>query len=88
MKFSLLKQIVSGAAYQRKENAAYAGSYSDGGCDSLLSMLEAYQAKMVERLDFRPSEFNKLSDIEVGEPAEFASIIQEYKIKLAKNIKL
>lgn len=88
MKFSFLKQIVTEDAYQRKENAGYAGAWDDGGCQSLLSKLEEYQQSFVIEMDLRPSELNKLNDIEVGEPQEFSDIIERYKIKLAKNIKL
>lgn len=88
MKFSFLKQIVNEAAHQLKENAAYAGACDDGGCSSLLSRFNDYQNNMVIKLDLRPSEFNKLNEIEVGEPKEFSDIIEKYKIKLAKNIKL
>jgi DNA-binding TFAR19-related protein (PDSD5 family) len=88
MKFSFLKQIVTEEAYQRKENAGYAGAWNDGGCQSLLSRLETYQKGFVIKMDLRPSELNKLNDIEVGEPQEFSDIIENYKIKLAKNIKL
>lgn len=88
MKFSFLKQIVTEEAYQRKENAAHAGAWDDGGCQSLLSRLADYQNSFVIKMDLRPSELNKLNDIEVGEPQEFFDIIEKYKIKLAKNIKL
>lgn len=88
MKFSFLKQIVTEEAYQRKENAGYAGAWGDGGCQSLLSKLQDYQQSFVIKMDLRPSELYKLNDIEVGEPQEFSDIIEKYKINLAKNIKL
>ena len=88
MKFSFLKQIVNDAAHQLKENAGYAGAWDDGGCQSLLNKLETYQQSFVIKMDLRPSELNKLNDIEVGEPKEFSDIIEKHKIKLTKNIKL
>lgn len=88
MKFSFLKQIVTEEACQIKENAGYSGRWDDGGCQSLMNKLENYQKGFIIKMDLRPSEFNKLNDIEVGEPQEFYSIIENYKIKLAKNIKL
>jgi len=88
MKFSFLKQMVNEAAHQLKEDAVYQGAYNDGGCDNLLKKFSNYQNSWVVKLDLRPSEFNQLNDIEVGEPNEFSNIIEKYKIKLAKNIKL
>ena len=88
MKFSFLKQIVIEEAYQRKESAGHQGAWDDGGCDNLLKKLSNYRNSWVVKLDLRPSELNKLNDIEVGEPQEFSDIIEKYKIKLAKNIKL
>ncbi len=88
MKFSTLKQIVTHVAYKLKESAEYNGSWSDGGCESLLSKLEDYQQRFVVKLDLRPSELNKLNDIEVGEPHEFSDIIERYKINISKSIKL
>lgn len=88
MKFSRLKQIVTEAAHQLKEDAAYSGSWNDGGCENLLNKLHNYQNNWVVKLDLRPSEFNQLNDIDVGEPSEFSNVIKQYKISLAKNIKL
>jgi len=88
MKFSFLKQIVSDYAEELKLSAAYSGSHGDGGCSDLLSKLNDYRDKLVVELDLRPSEFSRLNDIEVGEPMEFSKIIEEYKIKLSKDIKL
>jgi len=88
MKFSFLKQIVTEAANQLKRSAAYQGSFNDGGCNNLLNKLNNYQNNLVIKLDLRPSEFNKLNDIEVFEPVEFLDIIEDYKINIAKNIKL
>ncbi len=88
MKFSFLKQIITEHAVQLKETAAYSGSYSDGGSSNLLYKLKDYQDKIVVKLDLKPSEFFKLNELEIGEPPEFKSIIEEYKVKLSKNIKL
>jgi hypothetical protein len=88
MKFSLLSKIVTEAANEYKENAAYSGAWNDGGCESLLCKLADYKKSLVVKFDLRPSEYSKLNDIEVGEPKEFSDIIEKYKTKLAKNIKL
>ncbi|WP_035670803.1 hypothetical protein [Flavobacterium sp. 83] len=88
MKLSFLTEIVTKRANQLKEDARYSGSYSDGGCGSLLKRLQDYRQKFVVKLDLRPSEFKNLNDIEVGEPEEFSEVIEKYKIQLAKNIKL
>ena len=50
--------------------------------------LANYQNKLVIEYDLRPSEFNKLDELDVGEPKEFNYIIEEYKISLAKKFKL
>jgi hypothetical protein len=88
MKFSFLKQIVTEYALQLKEDAAYSGSHSDGGCENVLSKLNTYKNTLVVKMDLKPSEFYKLNDVEVGEPVEFSNIIEKYKIKLAKEIQL
>jgi len=87
MKFSTLGQIVTDYAYALKESAAYNGEYGDVGCDNLLKKLNNYKDGVV-RLDLRPSGFDMLDNIEVGEPGYFSNIIDNYKIKLARNIKL
>lgn len=88
MKYLKLKQIVENKALQLKEDAAYMGAWDDGGSSRLLNDLEDYKHKLVQIYDLRPSEHHKLDDVEVGEPSEFYHQIQEYKLKLAKNIKL
>lgn len=88
MKLSFLRKIVSEHAYRLKDNAAHSGSYTDGGCDNLLTRLSTYENKWVVKLNLRPSEFKKLNEIEVGEPEEFSQEIEKYKISLTKNIQL
>ena len=88
MKFSLLKQIVTDHAKERKENAGFSGAWDDGGCQSILNKMDSYQQRIVIEMDLRPSELGKLNGLEVGEPKEFSDIIGNYKIKLANNIKL
>lgn len=88
MKFSMLNKMVKDYAYQLKEDAGYMGSYTDGGCENLLQRLANYKNRFVVELDLRPSEFNKLDDIEVGEPSEFSEVIKSYKMKLVRDIKL
>lgn len=75
-------------AHQWKEDAAYSGSYTDGGSKSLLQKFTDYTDKWIFKFDLRPSEFHQLDDIEVGELEEFSNIIEAYKIGLARNIKL
>lgn len=86
MKFSKLKQIVTEYANQCKEDAAYSGSWGDGGCSAILQELETYKNKLVFELDLRPSEFSKLNSIEVGEPTEFRIMIKSFKHKLSEKI--
>lgn len=88
MKYSKLKQIVEEQAFELKENAGYSGSWGDGGSGRLLSKLEKFKNELVVKYDFRPSEFYKLNNIEVGEPSEFSDIIYNYKVKMALEIKL
>ena len=92
MKYKTLTKIVKEEAFELKENAAYSGSYNDGGSSNLLTKLNDYQNGLVIKLDLRPSEFGQLNEMEVGEPEEFSSVIEKYKLKLAKelikNIKL
>lgn len=88
MKFSLLWRIVIEYSERLRLNAAYNGSWDDGGCGGVLNRLREYQDSLVIKLDLRPSEINKLNDLEIGEPEEFSKEILDYKIRLAKNIKL
>jgi len=84
MKYSILSEIVTNEAHELKENAAYSGSYTDGGSSNLLQKLSAYKNSVILKYDLRPSEFNQ--HIEVGEPEEFYHIIERYKMKLAEDI--
>lgn len=86
MKFSTLVSIVQAKAHNLKEDAAYSGSYDDGGASNLLQRLADYKHSLVVKYDLRPSEFHKLNDMDVGEPAELSSIIEDYKLKLAKEM--
>lgn len=86
MKLETLDKIITEHAYQLKENAGYSGSSTDGGCDRLLNKLKSYREKWIYKMDLKPSEYNQLNEVEVGEPIEFATEIQEYKLKLATNI--
>lgn len=92
MKFQKLKHIIVEHAMMLEENAGHSGSYSDGGKNSLLVKLRDYKDSLVLKLDLRPSEFDKLYEYEVGEPQIFSREINDYKLKLAKemanNIKL
>ncbi len=88
MKFIKLKEIIKAEARARKVGAGYSGSYGDGGSSSLLDSLESFKMKLVVEYDLRPSEYNSLNEVEVGEPSEFKRLLDEYKIVLAKNIKL
>lgn len=88
MKLSMLNRIIINHAHQLEEDAGYSGSYTDGGSANLLQRLSDYKNRFVVKLDLRPSEFNKLDDIEVGEPLEFSEAIQSYKMKLVRDIKL
>lgn len=88
MRYSKLEEIVFAYAEKVKQSAAYSGSWNDGGSSTHLATLASYRNTLIVKLDLRPSEFYKLNDFEVGEPVEFANIIDDYKIQLAKNIKL
>lgn len=88
MKYQKLKEIVENKAQQLKLNAAYCGAWDDGGCSHLLGELTSFKNKLIVMEDLRPSEFNKLYDIEVGEPDEFYDVIHDYKMKIATEIKL
>ena len=88
MKFEKLKSIIVQEAEQRKKIAAYSGAWDDGGCQSLLNRLSEFKNQLIVKYDLRPSEYYKLNDVEVGEPYEFSSEIEKFKIKLAKNIEL
>lgn len=86
MKFSVLNKIIKEYAFQLKEDAGYSGSYTDGGCQSVLNRLRDYKDALIVKHDLRPSEYSNLDSLEVGEPLEFKEIITKYKIELAKNI--
>lgn len=86
MKYSFLSKIVKEHANQLEQSAAYGGFSNDGGKANVLKRLDDYHYKFVVDMDLRPSEFHQIDDLEVGEPAEFRYIIENYKISLAKNI--
>lgn len=88
MKYSKLKQIVTEKAESLKLSAGYSGAWDDGGSSSLLGKLEDFEQELIIKHDLRPSEYYKLNIVEVGEPDIFQFIIDDYKIKLIKNIKL
>ena len=88
MKYIKLEQIITDEINQRKLSAAYSGAWNDGGANNLRDKLNNFKLTLITKYDLRPSEYHKIDDIEVGEPEEFITIIEAYKIKLAKNIKL
>ena len=92
MTYSTLERIVKNRANEIKENAGYMGSWDDGGSHQLLEQLEKYKMHLIYQKDLRPSEYYKLNDLEIGEPNEFAYIIEKEKFKKAmeivENIKL
>lgn len=88
MKFKKLAILVTKAARQQKGDAAYTGSYGDGGSAHTLEALSDFKQALVFKYDLRPSEYYKLDGMEVGEPEEFFDIIQAEKRLLAMCIKL
>lgn len=86
MKYIKLEQLIKEEAHNLKENAGYAGSWNDGGSANLLARLNEFKQKFVVKYDLRPSEYYKLNDIDVGEPEEFITEINRYKLKLSKEI--
>lgn len=88
MKYSKLQNIIIDEANSLKETAGFNGDRGDGGSETLLRSLKDFKQTLILKHDLRPSEYFKLDDIEVGEPAMFARIFEEYRISLAKDIKL
>ena len=88
MKFSKLVSIVSEYAHEQKECATYNGAWNDGGSGATLERLEAFKRALISKYDFRPSEYCKLSGIDIGEPQEFSEIIKQEKIRIANSIEL
>lgn len=88
MKYSVLSSIVNKAAQELRLDAQYNVARDDGGCQRLLSRLDVFKKSLVEKMDLKPSEYYQLDNVEVWEPEEFSVIIHNYKMKLAKNIKL
>jgi len=88
MKFSTLNSIVINAAEMLRTNAGYAGAWDDGGAAGLLGCLDDFKTALIHKYNLRPSEYSQLESKEVGEPSEFNREILDYKISLAKNIKL
>ena len=88
MKYSKLNQIVNEEAHTLKENAGYSGAWNDGGSANLLARLNDFKQSLVAKYDLRPSEYKQLNSTDVGEPESFSSIIDKYKINLAKDIEL
>lgn len=79
MKYFKLKEIVTEEAETLKLSAGYMGSYNDGGSNSLLCKLEEYKQELVIKYDFKPSEYYKLNNLEIGEPEEFSDLFVEYR---------
>jgi hypothetical protein len=86
MKYSKLEQIVREEANRLKENAAHSGAWNDGGSANLLAKLSNFKQGLVVKYDLRPSEYEQLNNTDIGEPEEFLSIINRYKLKLAEQI--
>jgi hypothetical protein len=83
-----IKAIVEDYANQLKIEAAYSGSWGDGGYDNMLNLLTEYKQSLIIKYDLRPSEFSQLDDIEVDEPNIFKAAIDRYKRQLLDEIKL
>jgi len=88
MKYSKLEQIVREEAHTLKENAGYSGAWNDGGSANLLTILDQFKQSLVVKHDLRHSEYGQLNSTDVGEPEAFLSIIDKYKLKIAKGIEL
>lgn len=82
MKFSKLKEIVNNHVIDLGISASYSGFCGEYGTNIILNKLKNFQDNLVIEYDLKPSEFNKLNDIEVGEPNQFKLIIEKYNIKL------
>jgi len=88
MEYRKLREIVIGECEKLSESAAYSGAWNDGGSDVLRNRLNSFHRGLVVKYDLRPSEVDELDTKEVGEPKEFESVINSYKMELAKHIKL
>ena len=88
MKFITLQNILGNKANDMRLSAAYSGAWDDGGASYLLNSLIEYKNELAVKYDLRPSELHKIDDMDVGEPQKFNKYIEEYKISLAKKIKL
>ena len=86
MKYLKLNKIVNEEVRMFKENAGYSGAWNDGGSANLLARLNDFKQNLVAKYDLRPSEYNQLNSTDVGEPEAFSSIIDKYKLNLAKQI--
>lgn len=86
MLYKDLKKIVNDKVSDLHEGAAYSGAHNDGGSAALLNKFRDFKEGLVVKLDLRPSEFYKLDDIEVGEPSQFKSIIDEYVTKMTHEM--
>lgn len=88
MKLNLLRKLVIEEAEELYLNEGYNGGHGDGGKSYLLQKLKDYEQTLIVKYDLRPSEYFKLSDLEIEEPTQFYNILDKYRLKLAKQIKL
>ena len=88
MKYSKLVDIITKKAEDLYLDKAYSGGGRDGGRSLMYDRLEKFKHKLICEYDLRPSEYYKLSDLEIGEPIEFKNEIYQHKLTLINQIKL
>ncbi len=83
MKFKRLEEIVLLNTKKLRRNSTID---SDNGYSRELRELGYLKDSLILNHDLRPSEVEKLNNIEVGEPQIFADAIKDERNRLAENI--
>lgn len=88
MKYLKLEEYITKYAEKLRVDAEISGYFNDGGQRKLLDKLDKYFMRLVIEKDLRPSEWYLIDQIEVGEPKEFETELNNIKASLIKDIKL
>jgi hypothetical protein len=79
MKWNEIKEIALNVAFDKEEDAGYAGERGDGGGGLIRSRVDNFENKLIEKLDLRPSEKSLCYQEEIGLPYEFSLEIKIWK---------
>lgn len=78
MLFKELRKIIYKQADDLEMSAGLSGARDDGGAGHLKGKLEKFKEEMAIERDLRPSTWDMIEDIEVGNPKRFKQEIIQY----------